>query len=281
LTAAQAAGGAEAATLRAGVIGLGAMGLAMAGHIAARGFSVAGFDIDGAAMARSTDKGIVEAPSPAEVGRHCDIALIMVQTDQQVEAVVCNDGLLATMAAGSVICVASSTLPRTCQRLAGLAVEKGIGLLDTPVVNGQRAADNATLTVFVGGEEQWLERARPVLAAFSSHIVLVGDSGHGQIAKAVNNMLLWSCICANYEALSLGRALGADMPRLLSAMQLSSGANAPLARWGTSTGKWASKDLEGVLNLAEEVGLPLPLNGLVDQLIKTIDQAKMKAIVAA
>ena len=266
----------EVAT-RAGMIGLGAMGLQMARHVA-KGFSVAGYDVAPEAMARAAEFGVEAIGSPAELGRRAEVIVVMVQADEQVDDVVSGSGLLDVLAPGSVLCIASSTAPTTCQRLAGLAAPRGVGVLDTPVVHGQRGADTGTLTVLAGGEERWLERARPVLATFSRHIVHVGPSGHGQIAKTVNNMLLWACICANYEALSLAKKLGADIPRLIDAMNYASGANAPLARWGQSTGKWAEKDMDVALTLAQEAKLSLPLSGLVDQLMKNMDQEKMKAL---
>jgi 3-hydroxyisobutyrate dehydrogenase-like beta-hydroxyacid dehydrogenase len=266
------------APTRAGMIGLGAMGLQMARHMAAKGFAVTGYDIMAEAMTRAAAFGVEGASSPAKVGRRAEVIVVMVQTDAQVDDVVAGSGLLEALAPGSVVCIASSTAPATCQRLARLAAARDVGVLDTPVVHGQRGADTATLTVLAGGEERWLERARPVLATFSRHILHVGGSGHGQIAKTVNNMLLWACICANHEALSLAKALGADIPRLIEAMNYASGANAPLARWGQSTGKWAEKDMDVALTLAQEAKLSLPLSGLVDQLMKNMDQEKMKAL---
>jgi 3-hydroxyisobutyrate dehydrogenase-like beta-hydroxyacid dehydrogenase len=262
------------------MIGLGAMGLPMARHMARGGYEVAGFDVDAEALRRAAEHGIATCTSPAELGRRAEIVVVMVQTDAQVEDAVLGSGLLEALRPGSVICIASSTSPRTCRRVAEVAAARGVGVLDTPVVHGQRGADAGTLTVLAGGEERWLERARPALATFSRHILHLGGSGQGQIAKTVNNMLLWACICANYEALSLAKALGADLPRLIEAMGYGSAANAALARWGQSTGKWAEKDMDVALELAQDAGLSLPLSGLVDQLIKGIDQAKMRALLS-
>ena len=264
--------------LRTGMIGLGAMGLQMARHMAEKGFAVAGYDIDAAAMRRAAPLGVECRASPAEVAAHAEIVVIMVQTDAQVEEVVRAPGLLAGLSPGSVICIASSVAPETCRRMAALADGDGVGVLDTPVVLGQLAADEGTLTVLVGGEEKWLEKARPALAAFGRHILHIGPSGHGQIAKTVNNMLLWACMCANMEALTLAKALGADIPRLVEALGYSSGANWSLSKWGKGTGKWAEKDMDVALDLAQGAKVPLPLNGLVDQLMKTVNQGRMKAL---
>lgn len=263
---------------RAGMIGLGAMGLQMARHMAAKGMAVVGFDIAEAALESAKAFGIERCGSPAEVGKRADIVVVMVQTDVQVEEVILAAGLLENLAPGSVICIASSVAPETCRRMEALGAERGVGVLDTPVVLGQRAADEGTLSVLVGGDEKWLEKARPVLSAFGRYILHIGGSGHGQVAKTVNNMLLWACMCANLEALGLAKALGADIPRLIDALAHSSGANWSLSRWGTGTGKWAEKDMDVALDLAQAMKVPMPLSGLVDQLMKTVNPERMKAL---
>ena len=264
--------------VKAGVIGLGAMGHQFARHMIARGFAVTGFDVAPACNEKAAAIGVNVAGNVAEVGRAADVVVIMVATDAQVEDVIGREGLLAAMAPGSVICVASSTDPNTARALEKRCLERGIALLDTPVVLGQEAANNGTCTCFVGGDEAAAEKARPVLACFSANVLYLGASGSGQIAKMINNLLLWSCITANFEALTFARKLGADIPKLIEAMKHSSGANWSLARWGKSTGKWAEKDMDVALELAQEIRQPMPLAAHVDQLMKTIDQARMRAL---
>ena len=102
-------------------------------------------------------------------------------------------------------------------------------------------------------------RARPVLAAFSRQVLHLGDVGSGQLAKTINNMLLWAAMAANFEALTLAKQLGADIPRLVEALGHGSGANWSLSRWGKSTGKWAEKDMDVALELAQHAKVPAPL----------------------
>jgi len=265
---------------RTGMIGLGAMGLQMGRHMVRKGFDVAGYDIDTDAMRRAESHGVKKCGSPAEVGKHAEVVIVMVATDEQVEMVVEASGLLDTLARGSVICITSSVAPETCRRLARLADAKGIGVLDTPVVLGQEAANNGTVTVYAGGEEEWLARARPVLGSFGQQVLHLGGVGTGQIAKTINNMLLWSCMAANFESLTLAKQLGADIPRLVAALGHGSGANWSLSRWGKSTGKWAEKDMDTALELAQAAKVPVPLGGLVDQLVKQINQERMKALLS-
>lgn len=263
---------------RVGVVGLGAMGLQFARHMRHKGFDVAGYDIDAGALRRAGDDGISQRHSPAEIGKHAEVVVVMVATDAQVETVVEGSGLLEALAPGSVVCIASSVAPQTCRRLAALAAAKDIGVLDTPVVLGQEAADNGTCTVYAGGEERWFLRARPVLHAFGKEVIHIGDVGAGQIAKMINNMLLWATMVANFESLTFAKQLGVDVPRLVTALNHGSGANWSLSRWGKSTGKWAEKDMDTALELAQAAKVPVPLGGLVDQLVKGINQDRMKAL---
>src|SRR6202166_3538690 len=186
------------AVKRTGMIGLGAMDIQFARHMLRKGFDVAGYDINADAVRRAENDGIGHRDSPAEIGKHAEVVVVMVATDEQVGSVVEASGLIDALAPGSVICIASSVAPETCRRLAALAAAKNIGVLDTPVVLGQEAANNGTLTVYVGGEERWVARARPALAAFASKVIHVGAVGNGQLAKTINNMLLWACMCANF-----------------------------------------------------------------------------------
>ena len=269
---------AENAVKRTGVIGLGAMGLQMARHMVAKGFAVAGYDVSADATARAKALDVTICGAAAEVGAGADVVIVMVATDEQVRDVVLGSGLLDKLAHGAVICIASSASPDLCREIAATAAGRGIGVLDTPVVLGQEAADNGTLTIYVGGEDAAFARAQPVLAAFGREVLHLGGCGTGQIAKTINNLLLWACMAANFEALSLAKKLGADVPRLIAALQQGSGANWSLSRWGKGTGKWAEKDMDVALDLAQDARLAMPLAGLVDQLMKQLNQEKMKAL---
>lgn len=269
-----------AAAIRVGVIGLGAMGLQMARHLANKGFAVVGTDINQDAMRRAEEHGVRPCPSAAEVGANADVVVLMVATDYQVNDIMKVSGLLDRLPAGSVVCISSSVSPETCRELATLAAPRNIGVIDTPVVLGQEAANNGTLTIYVGGEERWVTRAVPVLEAFGRKVIYVGALGNGQIAKTMNNLLLWACMCANFEVLTLAKTLGADVPKLVEALSHGSGANWSLSRWGSSTGKWAQKDMDVALDIAQDAKVPMPLAGLVDQLVKSINQNKMKALIS-
>lgn len=263
-----------------GVIGLGAMGYQMARHMVNKGFAVAGYDVAPEAMARAKAAGVRTVATAADVGAAAEVVVVMVATDAQVEDVVVRSGLLDKLKSGAVVCISSSTSPETARELEAICAKRGIGLLDTPVVLGQEAADNGTLTVFCGGEASSFEKAKPVLSAFGANVMHVGASGMGQLTKTTNNMLLWACMAANYEVLGFAKKMGADIPKMIEALRYSSGANWSLDRWGRGTGKWAEKDMDVALELAQDAKAAVPLSALVDQLMKSINQEKMKALLS-
>ena len=79
---------------------------------------------------------------------------------------------------------------------------------------------------------------------------------------------------------AIAKKLGVDVPRLIEALGHGSGANWSLSRWGKSTGKWAEKDMDVALDLAQSAKMPMPLAGLVDQLVKHLNQERMKALMS-
>jgi 3-hydroxyisobutyrate dehydrogenase-like beta-hydroxyacid dehydrogenase len=263
---------------RTGVIGLGAMGLQMGRHMVLKGFAVEGYDISAEATKRAESHGIHICGSVAEVGKNAQVVFVMVANDKQIHEVIERSGLIDVLAHGSVIAIASSCSPETCKKLAALLAPKGISVVDVPLVLGQEAMDNGQVVAYVGGADAAVAKARPAIAAFSKQVLHVGDVGAGQITKSINNMLLWSCMVANFECLSLAKQLGVDTPRLIEALGHGSGANWSLSRWGKSTGKWAEKDMDVALELAQDAKMPMPLAGLVDQLVKHLNQERMKAL---
>src|SRR3954453_10107428 len=265
---------------RTGMIGLGAMGVQMAKHMVKKGFEVTGYDISADASKNAQGFGVLPSGSVTDVGKNAEVVFVMVANDEQINSVIEHSGLLDTLARGSVVCICSSCSPETCRALAKLAAPKGIGVVDVPLVLGQEAMDNGQVVAYVGGDDASVAKARPAISAFSKEVLHVGDVGAGQITKSINNMLLWACMVANFECLTFAKKLGVDIPRLIEALGHGSGANWSLSRWGKSTGKWAEKDMDVALELAQDAKMPMPLAGLVDQLMKGMNQEKMKALLA-
>jgi 3-hydroxyisobutyrate dehydrogenase-like beta-hydroxyacid dehydrogenase len=265
---------------RTGVIGLGAMGLQIGRHMVKKGFAVSGYDVSAEAAKKAESHGVRICASVADAGKNAEVVFVMVANDKQIHDVIERSGLLDVLPRGSVIAIASSCSPETCRALAKLAAPKGIDIVDVPLVLGQEAMDNGQVVAYVGGSDAAVAKARPAIQAFSKEVLHVGDVGAGQITKSINNMLLWSCMVANFECLTLAKKLGVDVSKLIEALGHGSGANWSLSRWGKSTGKWAEKDMDVALELAQDAKMPMPLAGLVDQLVKHLNQERMKSLLS-
>jgi 3-hydroxyisobutyrate dehydrogenase-like beta-hydroxyacid dehydrogenase len=236
------------------------MGRAIGGHLLARGWPLTVTDVDPAAADALVRQGAEAARSPAEIGASSDLTLVLVVDDEQVRSVTeGDDGLIAAVAPRCVVAICASVRPDTCRAIADAGADRGVYVIDVALVRGERGAEAGELLLLCGGPEDVIDRCRPAFAAFATDVARVGDVGAGQVAKTVNNVLLWACLRADLEALRLGRALGVPPAALRSVLALGSGANRPLAEWGEHRLRWPTKDLEGALALAEEAGVDAPL----------------------
>src|SRR6267154_461557 len=113
----------------------------------------------------------------------------------------------------------------SARELARRLAEKSLVLLDIPLARGEAAATAGKLLIYGAGDPDAFELCRPVFGAFASDIFHLGPAGAGQVAKMVNNLILWACIAVNDEGLRLGRALGVDPERLSEALRHGSAQN--------------------------------------------------------
>ena len=175
---------------RVGIVGVGRMGLAMLKHLVKHGYPVTACDIDDKQLAKAREAGATTAKTPAEVARAADFVIIGVGYDDEVNAVVLGaDGLLADLAPGSIIAVSSTAKPDTVKALDQRAQAQGVGVLDAPICRGRFAADEGTLLALVGGKPDVVERGRAVYGCFCSDYAHLGEVGHGQVGKTMNNLL--------------------------------------------------------------------------------------------
>ena len=262
-----------------GVIGAGRMGLPMAGHMVDAGFDVVVFDTDIGAMEAAEARGCRQAPSPMSLAALTGTILVLVPDDRATRMVCAGDnGVLRAAHPGAVIVVSASLLPDTVRDLEKTAAAKGVGLLDVPLTKGERAAVAGDMTLLVGGDAGHLAGVRPVLESFSTSIHHVGPVGAGQIAKTVNNLLLWANMTAAVEALRFGAHLGLDPATLRDAMFDCSADSWVLRELTRIKPTWPRKDLDNALAMAKAAGTSLPLIERVSDLIDAIDQEKINIL---
>lgn len=266
-----------------GVLGLGRMGLPMARHLLRAGFTVWGFDPDQPQLAALSGAGGAPLRSAPAVAEQSEAVLIMVADDTQVKDVTVGpSGVLGAAKPGTVLIISSTVKPSTCREIAAAAEKRGVKVLDAPVARGQRAAEEGTLTVFVGGEHATFERCRPIFQAFGKEVVHIDEHvGSGQVAKLVNNLILWAGVVAVHESLALAERLGVSPARLRAALQHGSADSYALRELHLVNLTWPHKDLEQASEVAAEAGTELPLANCVGTLIRTLTREELRRLVGS
>ena len=271
-----------------GFIGLGIMGGGMAANLVRADFEVTVWNRTASRMAAVTDLGASAAGSAREVAEQSSVVLICVSDTPDVVAVTEGpDGILAGLAAGSVVVDHSTISPSETRRLAALAEEAGGSWLDGPVSGGSEGAELGTLSIMVGGEASDLERVRPYLEAMGKTITHTGPVGSGQMVKLVNQVLVVVNMLAASEALLLAEAGGLDLDATLSAVTGGAAGSWMLANRGPQiiardwrpgfTVDLQQKDLRLVLEAADELGVPIPGTALVFQLYRAVQRRGLGA----
>jgi 3-hydroxyisobutyrate dehydrogenase-like beta-hydroxyacid dehydrogenase len=243
-----------------GLVGWGRMGGMMGGFARRADWPVIAYDPSEQARAAAEQTGATVVGSVAEVAAGSDLVLLVVVDDAQVrEAMTGPDGVLTSARPGTIVAICPSVRPDTCTEMAAVAAGHDVHVIDVALVGGERGAEAGALKLMCGGPSRVIDVCLPAFSSFAIDVCHIGDIGAGQIAKTANNLLLWSCLRADYEALTLARALGVQPGKLRAFLNIGSGANRPLAEWGAQRLRWPKKDLEVALALAEDAGVDLPL----------------------
>ena len=253
-----------------GVVGAGRMGTPIIGHLARKGFATHACDLNSARAGAVRALGARWVAGPESLAAECDAILVCVGFDREVQALLAEGGPLRRARPGTVIAILSTIHPRTVQTLAKTCEPAQLHLVDSTVCRGGEAADQGTLLSFVGGSAEIVERLTPVLRAYSADVVHTGGVGTAQVAKAVNNLILWACLVADHEGLALAAHYGADVESLRKALLISSCSNGPLEKWGTQTMAWAEDDMAIVAEMAAEAGIALPQAGVNREICRAL-----------
>jgi 3-hydroxyisobutyrate dehydrogenase-like beta-hydroxyacid dehydrogenase len=209
---------------RVAFLGMGIMGAPMARNLAAAGFEVTVWN---RTRSRAEELGLPIADSPAEAAASADATITMVVDSPQVEEVLFGEnGASAGMGDGHLAIDMSTIAPTAARSIGERLAGEGVTFLDAPVTGSRPKAEDGTLTIMVGGDEDAYERARPVLEVMGKLVLRVGPSGHGQMAKLINNTLAAVNAAALAEGLVLAGRYELNTDALLEVIAAGSGASA-------------------------------------------------------
>jgi 2-hydroxy-3-oxopropionate reductase len=257
-------------------IGMGIMGQPMAINLRKAGHTVFVHGRRPESMQQPVAAGCTAARSAAEAAAQAEVIIVMVSDTPDVEQVIFGDnGVVHGAKPGSVVVDMSTISPTATRRMAEELKARGIDMLDAPVSGGDVGAINATLSIMVGGKPEVFERVKPVFEAMGKNIVLVGDNGAGQVAKACNQIVVAVTIEAVAEALTFARKNGVDPAKVRDALMGGFAGSRILEVHGKRMldneykpgfkTRLHQKDMNIVMQTAKELGLSLPGAALVMQ----------------
>ena len=267
--------------MKIGFVGLGIMGKPMAKNLLKAGYEVVAYDIVGEALEEVVSEGAESGESPKDVAQKTTLIITMLPDGPDVEKVVLGtNGVLEGAQSGSVIIDMSSISPIVAKNVYSECKKKGIELLNAPVSGGEPGAISGTLAIMVGGSKTVFDKYLPVMEVLGKSVVLAGDIGAGNITKLANQIMVAVNIAGMGEALVLAAKAGVDPSVVFEAVRGGLAGSSVLEAKGPMVldGNFKpgfrirlhQKDLNNALITAKELGVTVPLTGLVQQMITSL-----------
>ncbi|MFB3886260.1 MAG: NAD(P)-dependent oxidoreductase [Thermodesulfobacteriota bacterium] len=263
-----------------GFIGLGNMGGPMARNIVKAGYPLTVFDLKKALVAALVKEGAQAAASAREVGQSSEVILTSLPSPEASEAVWLGKGGVLEGAKPKSIFVELSTVhPDFVKTLYARASGKGIDVVDAGISGGVKGAEDATLTIMVGGKRDIFEKVLPTLQVIGKKIYHVGDIGAGMIVKLVNNAIGHINVVAFIECVSVGLKAGIDIQTLYEVISQGTGSSKQfetrfkdrIMKKNYEAGMKLDlvyKDSKLMEDLASQLGMPAFLAGVAHQVFE-------------
>ncbi len=262
--------------MKVAFIGMGTMGAPMALNLLKAGHKVTVHNRTREKEAAVAAAGARRAASPAEAAEGAEVVIICVSDTPDLDRVTLGEsGVIHGAAPGTVVVDMSTVSPGATRRIAAALRERGVHMIDAPVSGGSEGARKGTLSIMVGGEEADLDKVRPALEAMGNTITHVGPIGSGQLAKAINQIVVAGTYWGVAEGMALGLKAGLDMQKVVQAVgKGAAGSWAMTNRSGNMINnsyplgfkvRLHRKDLNIALAVARELGVTLPVAAYVEQ----------------
>jgi 3-hydroxyisobutyrate dehydrogenase-like beta-hydroxyacid dehydrogenase len=263
-----------------GFLGLGIMGGPMARHLVTGGHDVAVWSNNQKkAKALADSAGALFCATPTEVAQNSECAFLCVGDTAMSRGVILGEkGLVKGAKKGYVIVDCSTVSPLESSRVAEELAALGIEFLDAPCTGSKAGAEGGTLTFMVGGKQEVFAHVKPFFEAMGKSLYYCGKSGMGLRAKLTQNLILGNLLQAFNEGLVLSTKAGVDPELMLDILNNSAARSglisvkAPMVfKRDFSTNfsvKWLEKDIGLAIDLGGELGVPLMLTGLTQQLFQ-------------
>ncbi len=263
--------------MKIGYIGIGIMGLPMAHNLLQAGHCLYVHNRTLSKCDALAKQGATVCQSSAQVAENTEVVFINVPDTTDVEQVIFGSNGISQSARTGLIVIDNSTIsPCATHQIAQRLKEKKVEYLDAPVSGGDVGAQQGTLAIMVGGDEQVFQKCLPLFEILGSKVVRVGPVGMGQTTKACNQLFCALHMLACCEGIALSKKAGLDPAIMVDVVSSGAGGSWALTNLGPKIIAedldpgfmidLLSKDLRLVMELAEESKLPLPGTTLVQQL---------------
>ena len=261
--------------MRVAFIGRGVMGYPMAGHLAKAGLDVVVYNRTRAKAEAWVDAHNGQlASTPAAAAKGASMVFACVGNDADLNAVITgDDGAAAGMDAGALLIDHTTTSADIARNLSARLAEQDCYMLDAPVSGGQAGAENAALTILVGGPQNIFDTARPVLMHYARAVRLMGPTGAGQLTKMVNQICIGGLLQSLSEALVFCEKAGLDGRAVVDVISKGAAQSWQMEnRFETMIDNrfdfgfavdWMIKDLDICLAEAERNGADLPITQII------------------
>jgi 3-hydroxyisobutyrate dehydrogenase-like beta-hydroxyacid dehydrogenase len=202
-----------------GFIGLGAMGQRMVRRLLDHRFHLNVFDHSAAHMDGLKTAGAMPSASLRALAANSRVIISCLPDDAAVLEVYSGErGVLAAAQPGTVAIEMSTVSALTSQTLFQTARERRVEILDVTISGSTPAAEEGTLVLFGGGDQQVFERCTPIFRALARAHFYMGKHGAGSKMKLVVNTILGVNMQAIAEAAALGERMGLDRSRMLEVL---------------------------------------------------------------
>ena len=265
-------------------IGLGVMGYPMAGYISKAGHNVTVYNRTGA----KAEKWVTEfkgskADTPAKAAKDADFVFTCVGNDNDLKDVTFgNNGIFKTIKKDAIYIDNTTASATIAREIYDYSVKNEFGFLDAPVSGGQAGAENAALTVMIGGDQANFNKAKDIIDCYSKKMKLLGSAGNGQLAKMVNQICIAGLVQGLSEAINFGVKSGLNMEDVIEVISKGAAQSWQMEnRYKTMLDDkfdhgfavdWMRKDLKIAMEEAKNNGALLPVTEIVDKYYSEVQE---------
>ena len=255
------------------------MGEPMAGHLIKSGSEVVVWNRSPGKTDRLASLGCKVAGTLPELADRCELIFLCVGRTEDVRE--CLEGLTQTAKPGSLFVDHSTISPTGAKEIEADLRARGFGFVDAPVTGGSAGAQNGQLTIFCGGSQEEIDRAKPFMQCYAKRLERVGGPGSGQMAKMANQIAVGGALLALCESLSFAKKAGLDIAQIRELVGSGAGGSWAFENYGPKilNSDWSPgfsvknqrKDFGYCLDVASKMDAALPGTQLVDQLLSLLE----------